>query len=78
MHFLNEIKKDYPHTLKISLEQESSGGLLIPVLTVTNMNQTEKSTCLCTARLHPGETQGSWMIEGFIKSLLSPKGHELR
>jgi murein tripeptide amidase MpaA len=33
---------------------------------------------LATGRLHPGESQGSWMMEGFIRYLLSPEAHFLR
>jgi hypothetical protein len=52
---------------------ESSGGLPIPILTITNFNSTNtKTNILCIGRLHPGETQGSWMIDGFINYLLSP------
>ena len=28
--------------------------------------------------MHPGETQGSWMIDGFIQFLISPEGKYLR
>jgi|UniRef100_A0A6C0IQ12 hypothetical protein len=30
------------------------------------------------ARQHPGETIGSWMLEGFISTFFSPKSHKIR
>jgi murein tripeptide amidase MpaA len=38
----------------------------------------EKSCCLAIGRLHPGETQGSWMMDGFMKYLNSPESFYLR
>jgi murein tripeptide amidase MpaA len=38
----------------------------------------EKSCCLAIGRLHPGETQGSWMMDGFMKFLNSPESFYLR
>ncbi len=38
----------------------------------------EKSYCLAIGRLHPGETQGSWMMDGFMKFLNSPESFYLR
>lgn len=63
----------------MSYENESTGGLPIPLLTITNSSATtSKETILCTGRMHPGETQGSWMMDGFISFLLSPEGFYLR
>ena len=38
----------------------------------------KKEYVIVTARVHPGETPGSWMMEGFIKWLCSPHAHQLR
>jgi hypothetical protein len=42
-------------------------------VTITNFTSSiEKMGILCSARLHPGETQGSWMMDGFMQQLLQP------
>lgn len=49
------------------------------MLTVTNSNSNSvKPVCLAIGRLHPGETQGSWVMDGFLNYLCSPKGYYLR
>ena len=66
--------------MKISYDYESTGGLPIPILTITNFSTGDegKTAILCTGRLHPGETQGSWMMDGFLQQLLQPGSHYLR
>lgn len=36
----------------------------------------EKQVILITSRVHPGETNASWMIQGLIDTLLNPKDEE--
>jgi len=74
------MKQKYPHVIKIDESKESSGGIPIPILTITNFSKPDdnKKTHCCIGRLHPGETQGSWMMEGFIRFVCSPDGHYLR
>jgi murein tripeptide amidase MpaA len=64
--------------MKITSSQ-SSGGLSIPVLTITNFSNesTDKTSILCIGRLHPGESQGSWVMDGFITQLLSSESEHL-
>lgn len=50
---------------------KSLGGLDIPLLTITNFDKSgqggnEKKVVVVSARIHPGETHGSWVMHGFI------------
>jgi hypothetical protein len=48
-------QKENPHLISIDYVNFSTGGLSIPVLTVTNPSSSqEKETCLAIGRLHPG------------------------
>ena len=78
-----------------SLFCKSISGLEIPILTITNnidregmieirsnriFKSLKKKFIFLTARTHPGETYGSWMMHCFIKFLISsdPIATELR
>lgn len=52
---------------------ESLGGLDIPLLTITDPEVSDKGKycILVSARIHPGETCGSHMIEGFLRFVCS-------
>lgn len=47
-------------------------------MTITDGDTRGKKIVLITARLHPGETQGSWMMHGLMKFLCSERAEELR
>jgi hypothetical protein len=66
--------------LGVSYNLESSSGLLIPLVTITNPEDTNtnKKIILMTARQHPGETQGSWMMHRLLKFLCSEEAKLLR
>ena len=66
------------HFLKCERKYESVSGLSVPVLTITNPSSEKKKVVLITGRLHPGEPQGSWVLQGFIKYLCSSEGSRLR
>ncbi len=79
MHQVIQLQKENPHIVDLNLENYSTGGLTIPILTITSTSTvTEKQTCMAIGRLHPGETQGSWMMDGFLKFICSQKAYYLR
>lgn len=63
----------------------SLGGLDVPILKITNINENtgqydEKPIIIVMGRQHPGETHSSFIIHGFLNYLLSkdPLCHKLR
>ncbi len=50
----------------------SLSGVPIPMLTISDFNCLKpKTTILINGRVHPGETNASWALHGFIRFLLS-------
>jgi hypothetical protein len=55
---------------------QSNAGNDVDVLIVTNFSSTPmelsvRKAVILTARVHPGETQASWMLQGVIDFLVS-------
>lgn len=72
-------KQTNKNHLNIAYNLESSSGLSVPVLTITNQQASEsKKTVLITCRQHPGETQGSWMMHGLLAYLCSDEAANIR
>ena len=48
-------------------------GLAIPIITFTNKNKddSQKSVTLVSCRIHPGESNASYIARGLIKTLAS-------
>lgn len=58
----------------------SLSGLFIPAMTITNdlIPNEKKHHVIISGRVHPGETNSSWVIHGVIEFLLSKESSELR
>jgi murein tripeptide amidase MpaA len=51
-------------------------GVDVPMLTITDFGHSKqeeqrKKVIIMTGRVHPGETNASWIVHGYIKFLLS-------
>ncbi|XP_069048451.1 cytosolic carboxypeptidase 2 isoform X3 [Lepisosteus oculatus] len=75
--YLSEIEQDPVRSqfCKIRMLCRSLAGNLVPVLTVTNPATREqegvrKPAIVVTARIHPGETNSSWVMKGILDFLL--------
>ena len=50
---------------------KSIGGVELPLLTITDFESGEdKEHVVVSGRVHPGETNGSWVLEGFINYII--------
>ncbi|XP_067090443.1 cytosolic carboxypeptidase 2-like [Osmerus mordax] len=86
--YLSEIERDPRRSsfCKVRTLCRSLAGNLVPVLTVTNPSKkvekdgTNKPAVVLTARIHPGETNSSWVMKGILNFLLgdSPDATVLR
>lgn len=65
--------------LKREILCKSLSGVDVPLLTITDLDSREKKECvIVTARVHPGETHGSWVMQGFLSHLLSSAPDAIR
>lgn len=77
--YLMAISKDEGKSrfCKIDILCHSLAGNIVYVLTVTNPTQckgTERKAVILTARVHPGETNSSWIMKGFLDYILGDSG----
>lgn len=75
--YLNSIASDpiRSHYCKLRVLCHSLAGNLVHVLTITSPSGRQdprpaKQAVVVTARVHPGETNGSWVMMGFLDHLL--------
>ena len=69
---LSNLNAHYTAELTQSELCKSLGGLKVPMLEIGSKAKAEnRKLVVITARVHPGETTGSWMVEGLIKWLIS-------
>lgn len=63
---------------KIHILCHSLAGNIVYVLTITNPPKsgkgTERKAVILTARVHPGETNSSWIMKGFLDYILGNSG----
>nr|XP_038025172.1 cytosolic carboxypeptidase 3 isoform X3 [Anas platyrhynchos] len=84
--YLVDISKDPEKSkfCKIRILCRSLAGNIVYVLTITNPpesgNDTKRKAVILTARVHPGETNSSWIMKGFLDYILgnSHKAQQLR
>jgi hypothetical protein len=75
-----------PSIVRVDMLCCSLSGIEVPMLTITEAEvgepetPTPKPVIVSTARVHPGETNCSWIMHGFLKFLIgnSVKARELR
>jgi hypothetical protein len=58
--------------MKVDVLAKSLSGLEIPLITITDFENIEiplnkRKIIIITSRIHPGESNSSWMMEGFLK-----------
>lgn len=74
MKYLQFKTEDRPHKFLFNIQ--SSSGNLVYILTITSPSRNpeisrSKRAVVITARVHPGETNASWMMKGFLDYLTS-------
>ncbi|XP_030071192.1 cytosolic carboxypeptidase 3 isoform X2 [Microcaecilia unicolor] len=79
--YLADISNDHERSTfcKVRVLCRSLAGNLVYVLTITNPSPSAKAmrlkkAVILTARVHPGETNSSWMMKGFLDYILSNRG----
>ena len=72
IEYLRQFKENPHPSLKIEALCKTVTGIKVPLLTVTDFSipNNKKQVIFINARVHPGEPQSSWLMEGIIDLLL--------
>ena len=75
VNFLSTLKAPFVSHSKLC---NTVSGLEVPLLTITSPCEGPKKTVIVASRVHPGETVSSYIMEGFLKYLISDEASVLR
>ncbi len=80
--YIHSLKKDSEKSelFKHSILGKSFGGNYIDMLSITSKAESpehlkSRKAIVLSARAHPGETNSSWMMRGFLEFILSSDSH---
>ncbi|CAD8109409.1 unnamed protein product [Paramecium sonneborni] len=76
LEYCNDLQKKCNH-VKRQLFCESIGGVSLPILTFQKGKSTYKKCLIIQARIHPGESNGSWVMQGLMDYLSSQSALQL-
>lgn len=77
LQYLQEI--EFEKCVKQEVLCKSLSGVDVPLLTITDFDHHDKKEYIfATGRVHPGETHGSWMMQGLISFIISSAPEAIR
>ncbi|CAD8198570.1 unnamed protein product [Paramecium pentaurelia] len=76
LEYCDELQKRCSH-VKRKILCESLGGVQLPMLIFSKGKKTNKKCLIIQARIHPGESNGSWVMQGVMNYLSSQQAIKL-
>ncbi|CAD8189181.1 unnamed protein product [Paramecium octaurelia] len=73
LEYCDDLEKRCNH-VKRSIFCESLGGVQLPMFTFNKVKNKNKKCIIIQARIHPGESNGSWVMQGVLDYLSSHQG----
>ncbi|CAD8200314.1 unnamed protein product [Paramecium pentaurelia] len=70
LEYCDNLQKNCNH-VKCSILCESLGGVQLPMFTFSKYKNKNKKCIIIQARIHPGESNGSWVMQGVMDYLSS-------